>query len=33
MKMRDKEMEVIYLKALYIVILYVTGEQKEITSF
>lgn len=31
--MRDKEMEVIYLKALYIVILYVTGEQKEITSF
>lgn len=31
--MRDKEMEVIYLKALYILILYVTGEQKEITSF
>lgn len=31
--MRDKELEVIYLKALYILILYVTGEQKEITSF
>ena len=31
--MRDKEMEVIYLKALYILILYVTGSTKRNNIF